>query len=69
MDSDNRDILAFGDFRLDLRRGQLWCGGQEVTLRPKAWDVLRYRAAPSGQLVTIDELLDSCWKCTSAPIR
>ena len=62
MDSDARATLCFGHFRLDLHRGHLWCGGQDVTLRPKAWDVLCYLAARPGEIVSIDELLDGCWK-------
>ena len=60
--ANTREILCFGDFQLDVGHGRLLCRGQEVQLRPKAWEVLCHLAARPRQVVPIDELLDSCWK-------
>ena len=62
MASENREILCFGEFRLDIGHGRLLCRGRDMPLRPKAWEVLCYLAARPRQVVSIDELLDSCWK-------
>jgi DNA-binding winged helix-turn-helix (wHTH) protein len=62
MDSKDDSGLRFGDFLLDFDRGHLRCRGEEVVLRPKAWAVLCHLAARQGQVVSVDELLDACWR-------
>jgi pimeloyl-ACP methyl ester carboxylesterase/DNA-binding winged helix-turn-helix (wHTH) protein len=52
---------SFGPFRLDLSAGQLRRGDAVVPLAPKAFTVLQYLVARSGQLVTKDELLELAW--------
>src|SRR5215469_4748130 len=54
-------IVCFGSFRLDLLNVQLWRGDQEVALRPKTFEVLRYLVEHSRQLVTKAALLDAVW--------
>jgi DNA-binding winged helix-turn-helix (wHTH) protein len=49
-------LLTFGPCRLDLTRGQLWRGKQEVNLTPKAVALLRYLVDRAGQVVTKEEL-------------
>ncbi len=51
----------FPPFRLDLVNAQLWRGDQEIRLRRKTFDVLRYLADHPGQLVTKEALLDAVW--------
>ena len=53
--------LRFGNFSLDLARCSLRQGGEEIQLRPKAFDVLRFLAENPGRLVTKDELMKSVW--------
>ncbi|MDX2168606.1 MAG: AAA family ATPase [Deltaproteobacteria bacterium] len=53
--------IAFAEFRLDLRGGQLTQAGRPIPLRPKTWAVLRYLVERPGVLVSRDELFDAVW--------
>src|SRR5689334_379165 len=54
-------VLYFGKFSLDLARGCLRAGDQDIELRPKAFEVLKYLAANAGRLVAKQELYDAIW--------
>jgi formylglycine-generating enzyme required for sulfatase activity/DNA-binding winged helix-turn-helix (wHTH) protein len=54
-------VLRFDRFALDLTRGCLRLGDQEIELRPKAFDVLRHLAANAGVLVLKQDLYDAVW--------
>ena len=59
-------VLYFDKFSLDFARGCLRMsdqemGDQEVELRPKAFDVLRYLVENAGRLVAKHELYDAVW--------
>lgn len=51
----------FRDFILDLDSGFLRRNGQEIPLRPKAFEVLRYLVMHPGTLVSKNELVDAVW--------
>ena len=51
----------FPPFRLDPANAQLWRDDEEIRLRPKTFDVLRYLVDHPGQLVTKEALLDAIW--------
>jgi pimeloyl-ACP methyl ester carboxylesterase/DNA-binding winged helix-turn-helix (wHTH) protein len=53
--------LAFGEFRLDAGRGQLFRGAEVVPLPPKAFALLQYMAGNPGRLIPKRELLASVW--------
>ena len=55
----------FGDFVLDLQGGFLRRNGQEVPLRPKAFDVLKYLLLHNARLVPKNELVDAVWPNTA----
>lgn len=55
-------VLRFDRFALDLTRGCLRDGDQEIALRPKPFEVLRYLAENAGRLVTKEELFDAVWR-------
>lgn len=57
--STNR--LHFAEFTLDLERGALLLSGSEISLRPKAFEVLRFLVEHSGQLISQQEILDQVW--------
>ena len=57
--------LSFGDFTLDLTRGCLLRGEEEVKLRPKSFEVLRHLVENSGRLVSKDELIKAVWPDTA----
>jgi DNA-binding winged helix-turn-helix (wHTH) protein len=53
--------LRFDRFTLDLARGCLRAGDQDIHLRPKAFDVIRHLAENAGRLVSKEELHDTVW--------
>jgi len=55
------ETRSFGDFTLDLRRACLLRADQEVKLRPKPFDVLKYLVENPGRVVTKEELLRAVW--------
>jgi TolB-like protein/DNA-binding winged helix-turn-helix (wHTH) protein/Flp pilus assembly protein TadD len=57
--------LSFSDFTLDLTRGCLYQAGEEIKLRPKSFEVLKYLVENSGRLVTKEELISTVWPDTS----
>ena len=50
-------ILSFSDFTLDLTRGCLLRSGEDIKLRPKSFDVLKYLVENNGRLISKDELI------------
>jgi len=58
---DSQPLLLFPPFRLDPQNEQLWRAKRLVTLKPKAFAVLRYLVERPGQLVTKDALLAALW--------
>jgi DNA-binding winged helix-turn-helix (wHTH) protein/tetratricopeptide (TPR) repeat protein len=57
----SRHQSCFGDFTLDLERGFLYRGLDEVKLRPKPFEVLAYLVRHPDRLVTKDELIGAIW--------
>ena len=55
------DQDTFGRFRLDATNECLWQGSQAISLRPKAFAVLKLLVEHSGQLVTKKKLLETVW--------
>jgi adenylate cyclase len=53
--------LRFDAYVLNLDRGTLIAGGEEVPLRPKTYAVLRLLVENSGRLVSKDELFAAVW--------
>lgn len=53
--------LQFDHFSLDLARGCLRAGDQDIYLRPKTFDVLRYLVENAERLVSRQELHDAVW--------
>src|SRR5882672_3278430 len=52
---------SFSDFSIDLDRGCLLRAGQEVKLRPKVFEALRYLVENNNRLVTKAELISVLW--------
>ncbi|HKQ76182.1 MAG TPA: hypothetical protein VJ810_20985 [Blastocatellia bacterium] len=46
---------VFDDFTLDLDRGCLWRAGQEVKLRYKSFEALKYLVERSGRVVSKED--------------
>lgn len=57
-------IYEFGPYRLDLSKRVLSCGGETISLSPKASEVLIILVMRAGELVEKDELLREVWPNT-----
>lgn len=53
--------LGFGRYVLDLGRGSLLLGGNEVPLRPKTFAVLKFLVENAGSLVSKEQLFAAVW--------
>ena len=56
--------ITFGRYRLDLTNECLWQGSRAISLRPKAFAVLRLLLEHAGQLVNKQQVLDTVWPGT-----
>src|SRR6185437_10294874 len=56
--------IEFGQFRLDLTNECLWNGARAISLRPKAFAVLKLLIDNPGQLLTKQQVLDTVWQGT-----
>ena len=56
--------ITFGRFRLDLANECLWQGTRAISLRPKAFAVLKLLVERPGLLVTKQQVLDTVWPDT-----
>lgn len=57
----NHRTYSFNDFRMDLDRGCLLRGEQEVKVRPKVFEALKYLVENNNRLVTKAELIGAVW--------
>ena len=55
-------IYSFDEFTLDLTRGCLLRQTDEIKLRPKSFEVLKYLAENSGRLIGKDEIIETVWQ-------
>jgi len=55
-------IYSFDEFTLDVTRGSLVRGAEEIKLRPKSFEVLKYLVENGGRLITKDELIQVVWQ-------
>ncbi len=61
MQKASHPTYSFEGFTLNLDRGCLLREGEEVRLRPKSYETLRYLVENSGRLVSKDELMQTLW--------
>jgi DNA-binding response OmpR family regulator len=54
-------VYRFEGFTLDLEKARLSSGPDEVRLRPKPFEALRYIVERSGRLISKDELIRAVW--------
>jgi len=54
-------VYRFAGFTLDVGKGCLYSGADEVRLRPKPFEALRYIVERSGRVVSKDELTSAVW--------
>ena len=65
MQKQIHQTFSFDRFRLDLTRGCFLRGTEEIKLRPKSFEVLRYLVENNGRLVSKDELIHAVWGDTA----
>jgi predicted ATPase/DNA-binding winged helix-turn-helix (wHTH) protein len=51
----------FGEFTLDVSQGCLLKGGEEIKLRPKVYEALKYLVEHPGRLISKQELIQAVW--------
>jgi predicted ATPase/DNA-binding winged helix-turn-helix (wHTH) protein len=51
----------FGQFTLDVERGCLLHDGEEIRLRPKVYETLKYLVENCGRLISKQELIQAVW--------
>ncbi len=56
---------CFDEFTLDLMRGCLLRGREEIKLRPKSFEVLKYLVQNHGRLISKSELIQAVWVDTA----
>lgn len=54
-------VYQFGDFTLDVLRGTLSKGRDEIKLRPKVYETLKYLVENPGRLIGKQELIQAVW--------
>src|SRR5262249_28561072 len=64
MQSQLSSTYSFNGFTLDLVRGCLLRGTQEVKLRPKSFETLKYLVQNEGRLLSKDEIIQAVWPNT-----
>jgi DNA-binding winged helix-turn-helix (wHTH) protein len=52
---------SFGQFDLDLGRGELRTNGEEIPLEPRVFALLSYLVENAGRVIDRSELLDKIW--------
>ncbi len=62
MQGGRTHTLSFDAFTLDVSRGCLRRGADDVRLRPKSFDVLRYLVEHPGRVVSKEELIGAVWR-------
>jgi predicted ATPase/DNA-binding winged helix-turn-helix (wHTH) protein len=57
----NLPAYRFGEFTLDVGRGFVLKGGEEIKLRPKVYETLKYMVEHPGRLIGKQELIQAVW--------
>jgi predicted ATPase/DNA-binding winged helix-turn-helix (wHTH) protein len=57
----NPQNYQFGDFTLDIARGCVLKAGEEIKLRPKVYETLKYLVEHPGRLIGKQELMQAVW--------
>jgi len=54
-------IYEFGEFTLDVARGCVLRAGEEIKLRPKVFETLKYLVEHAGRLISKQDLMQAVW--------
>src|SRR5579864_6248147 len=61
MNGSAKTVLQFDRFTLDPARGRLCADGQDIELRPKSFEVLRYLVENPDRLLAKEEIVSAVW--------
>src|SRR5205823_3439035 len=61
----SHQIYSFDGFALDLTRGCLLHGREEIKLRPKSFEALKYLVENNRRLISKNELIHAVWVDTA----
>jgi DNA-binding response OmpR family regulator len=59
--ADSTSKIMLGEIELDLRGRVVRKAGEEVSLKPKEFDLLFFMARNAGQVFTREQLLENVW--------
>ncbi len=59
--ADGDEVLEVGNLRVDRAARRVWVGGQELSMRPKEFDLLTLFAANPGIALTRARIMDAVW--------
>ncbi len=62
MQKQRHQIYSFDEFTLDLTRGCLLRQTEEIKLRPKSFEVLKFLVENGGRLISKDEMIKVVWQ-------
>jgi DNA-binding response OmpR family regulator len=54
-------LIVVGDLEIDPAAHTITCAGRSIDLAPKAFELLRVLALNSGQVLSVNELLEQIW--------
>lgn len=54
-------IYQFGEFTLDIAKASVFKAGEEIKLRPKVYETLKYLVEHPGRLIGKQELMQAVW--------
>jgi DNA-binding response OmpR family regulator len=63
----SREVLSFGDARIDFTRMEATRDGKVVTLTTQEFKLLKYLAGSSGRVISREELLNEVWGYQNYP--
>ena len=58
---ENTDVLNYGDLKLDLSKGKMICGGNEISINGKELNLLEVLLINKNQIVKREILEDKIW--------
>jgi len=63
----SREVLSFGDARIDFTSMEATRAGKTVTLTTQEFKLLKYLASSAGRVITREELLNEVWGYQNYP--
>jgi DNA-binding response OmpR family regulator len=55
------DVIRSGNLVIDMAAHRVTAGGEEISLKPREWDLLVFLAKNPGQVFSSDQILQNVW--------